>query len=100
MAPDGGGGSRRQQQPRRGDAGDRWIPVKSTAEKERQAAATKCRGKKSLGERTLIFGSVYHVMNSTYIHLRTKDPNIYMYRRGEYIKNPWINTIIKKLIHI
>jgi hypothetical protein len=41
-----------------------------------------------LGERTLIFGSVYHVMNSTYIHLRTKDPNIYMYRRGEYIKNP------------
>jgi hypothetical protein len=31
---------------------------------------------------------VKSVMNSTYIHLRVRDPNIYMYRRGEYTKNP------------
>jgi hypothetical protein len=31
---------------------------------------------------------VYFVMISTYIYLRAKDPNIYMYRRGEYTKNP------------
>jgi hypothetical protein len=31
---------------------------------------------------------VYHVMNNTCIHLRAKGPNIYMYRRGEYTKNP------------
>jgi hypothetical protein len=33
-------------------------------------------------------GSVYHVMNSTCIYLRAKGLNIYMYRRGEYTKNP------------
>jgi hypothetical protein len=38
--------------------------------------------------RTLKGGSIYHGMNSTCIHLRAKDPNIYMYRRGKYIKNP------------
>jgi hypothetical protein len=37
---------------------------------------------------TLICGSVYHVMNSTYIHLRTKDPNIYIYRRRRIYKDP------------
>jgi hypothetical protein len=46
---------------------------------------------------TLIYGSAYHVMNSTYIHLRAKDPNIYMYRRGRiYKEQPWRNTIIEK----
>jgi hypothetical protein len=39
-------------------------------------------------EKTLISGSVYHVINSTYIHLRVKGSHIYMYRRGEYTKNP------------
>jgi hypothetical protein len=34
------------------------------------------------------FGSVYHVMNSTCIHLRVKGPNIYMYRRGRIYKKP------------
>jgi hypothetical protein len=34
------------------------------------------------------FGSIYHVMNITCIHLRAKSPNIYMYRRGEYTKTP------------
>jgi hypothetical protein len=33
-------------------------------------------------------GSVYHVMNSTCIHLRTGGPNIYMYMKGKYTKNP------------
>jgi hypothetical protein len=28
------------------------------------------------------------VMNSTCIHLRNKGSNIYIYKRGEYIKNP------------
>jgi hypothetical protein len=31
---------------------------------------------------------IVSVMNNTCIHLRAKGPNIYMYRRGEYIKNP------------
>jgi hypothetical protein len=31
--------------------------------------------------------SVYHVINNACIHLRVKCLNIYMYRRGEYIKN-------------
>jgi hypothetical protein len=37
---------------------------------------------------TLICGSVYHVMNSTCIHLRVKGLNIYMYRRGRIYKEP------------
>jgi hypothetical protein len=37
---------------------------------------------------TLIFGSWYYVMNSTRIHLRTESPNIYMYMKGKYTKNP------------
>jgi hypothetical protein len=45
---------------------------------------------------TLKIGSVYHVMNSTCIHLRAKGPNIYMSRRGEIYKEPLKNTIIKK----
>jgi hypothetical protein len=35
-------------------------------------------------------------MNSTCIHLRAEDPNMYMYRRREYTKNPRRNTIIEK----
>jgi hypothetical protein len=31
---------------------------------------------------TLICDCGYHVMNNTYIHLRVKVPNIYMYKRG------------------
>jgi hypothetical protein len=34
------------------------------------------------------FGSVYHVMTSTCIHLRVKDLNIYMYRRERIYKEP------------
>jgi hypothetical protein len=49
---------------------------------------------------TLIFGSVYHVINITYIHLRANDPNIYMYKRKKIYKEPYKNTIIKMLIHI
>jgi hypothetical protein len=30
----------------------------------------------------------YHVRNNTCIHMRAGGPNIYMYRRGKYIKNP------------
>jgi hypothetical protein len=37
---------------------------------------------------TLNSGSVYHVRNNTCIHSRANDPNIYIYRRGEYTKNP------------
>jgi hypothetical protein len=49
--------------------------------------ATKCSTRLGRsGERettlTLKSGSVYHVMNITCIHLRAKDLNIYMYRRG------------------
>jgi hypothetical protein len=49
---------------------------------------------------TLIFDSVYHVINITYIHMRDNDPNIYMYKRGKIYKEPYKNTIIKMLIHI
>jgi hypothetical protein len=31
---------------------------------------------------------VKSVMNSTYIHLRVRDLNIYMYRRGRIYKEP------------
>jgi hypothetical protein len=37
---------------------------------------------------TLIFGSVYHVMNSTCIHMRTGGLNIYIYMKEKYTKNP------------
>jgi hypothetical protein len=37
---------------------------------------------------TLVFASVYHVMNSTCIHLRGRGPNIYMYKRGRIYKEP------------
>jgi hypothetical protein len=37
---------------------------------------------------TLKTGSVYHVMNNTFIHLRVKSPNIYMYKRGRIYKEP------------
>jgi hypothetical protein len=42
-------------------------------------------GKRTL---TLKIGFVYHVMNSTYIHLRTGGPNIYMYMKGKIYKEP------------
>jgi hypothetical protein len=57
--------------------------------KKRGASATPGSvargGEKNL---TLVFGSVYHVLNDTYIHLRAKGPNIYMYRRGRIYKDP------------
>jgi hypothetical protein len=37
---------------------------------------------------TLKIGSIYHVMNSTCIHLKAKDLNIYMYRRRRIYKEP------------
>jgi hypothetical protein len=37
---------------------------------------------------TLIFGSIYYVMNNICIHLRAKGLNIYMYRRGRIYKEP------------
>jgi hypothetical protein len=37
---------------------------------------------------TLVCGSVYHIMNSTCIHLREKGQNIYMYRMGRIYKEP------------
>jgi hypothetical protein len=37
---------------------------------------------------TLKIGSLYHVMNSTCIHLRVKGLNIYMYRRRRIYKEP------------
>jgi hypothetical protein len=39
-------------------------------------------------EEALISGSVYHVINSTYIHLRAKSSHIYMYRRERIYKEP------------
>jgi hypothetical protein len=51
-------------------------------------AMTKCKEKIVGREKTLISGSVYHVMNNTYIHLRTKGSHIYMYRRGRIYKEP------------
>jgi hypothetical protein len=43
-------------------------------------------------------GSVYHVMNITYIHLRAIDSNI---QEGENMQRTiWRNTIIGRLVHI
>jgi hypothetical protein len=45
--------------------------------------------------------ALYHVMNSTCIHLRVRGSYIYMYRKGKIYKEPpWRNTIIERLIHI
>jgi hypothetical protein len=66
----------------------------------------KCKEKIMGREKTLISGSVYYVMNITYIHMRTEDPNIYIYiyiciGRGKYTKNPLEKyTIIENLLHI
>jgi hypothetical protein len=58
--------------------------------KKRGASATPGSvargGEKNL---TLVFGSVYHVLNDTCIHLRAKGPNIYTcIEGGEYTKTP------------
>jgi hypothetical protein len=37
---------------------------------------------------TLVFGSVYHVMNSTCIDMRALGLNIYMYKRGKIYEEP------------
>jgi hypothetical protein len=52
---------------------------------EVRCARSREREKRTL---TLFCGSVYHVRNSTCIHLRTGGPNIYMYMKGKYTKNP------------
>jgi hypothetical protein len=48
--------------------------------------------RKNCGERektlTLISTFVYHVMNSTCIDMKTIGPNIYMYMKEKYTKNP------------
>jgi hypothetical protein len=57
--------------------------------RKRSAGCDEVQQKKILGRKeTLISSSVYHVTNGTCMHLRHKGSNIYMYRRGEYIKNP------------
>jgi hypothetical protein len=63
-------------------------------------AAMKC--KKLVGrEETLISGSIYYVINSTCIHMGIRGPNIYIYMKVKYTKNPWRNTIIIKAnIHL
>jgi hypothetical protein len=58
-------------------------------DEEQEPTMAKCRNR---GEEKITLTqkiiSVYHVMNSTYIHLRTEDPNIYMYMKEKYTKNP------------
>jgi hypothetical protein len=50
----------------------------------------KCDGRMWEERDNLILkiGSVYHIRNSTCIYPRVKCLNIYIYRRGEYTKNP------------
>jgi hypothetical protein len=49
------------------------------------------RQERRLGEERKLnpnFGSVYHVINNTCIHLSAKDPYIFMYRKGRIYKEP------------
>jgi hypothetical protein len=59
-------------------------------DEEWKPTMVKCRNR---GEEkitlTLKIGSIYHVINSTCIHLRVKSPNIYMYRRGRTYIEPY-----------
>jgi hypothetical protein len=92
----GGGGDRRHRIPTwsktRAVAWLHSVEQKNHGEEaeEKRLAVGQSARKKSLGERkrilTLICGSVYHVMNKTYIHLRAKGPNIYMYKRERIYK--------------
>jgi hypothetical protein len=65
-------------------------------------AMTKCKVKKNHGrEESLIFGFIYHVMNSTCIHLRTRGLNIYMYMKEKIYKEPYEEIQkYKRLIYI
>jgi nitrogen fixation/metabolism regulation signal transduction histidine kinase len=58
---------------------------------KKKPTALKCNQIARERERTTLTlktGSIYHVMNSTCIHLRAKDSNLYMYRRGRIYKEP------------
>jgi hypothetical protein len=66
-----------------------------TEESRRPREGRSGDGKKSVKlwrarktNQTLKFGSVYHVMNNTCIHLRVRGLNIYMCRRGRIYKEP------------
>jgi hypothetical protein len=70
---------------------DSWqIGAVCVQDQEWKPTMVKCRNR---GEEkitlTLKIGSVYHVINSTCIHLRVNSPNIYICTGGEeYTKNP------------
>jgi hypothetical protein len=58
-------------------------------DEEQESTMAKCRNR---GEEKITLTqkivSIYHVMNSTCIHLRTEQLNIYMYMKEKYINNP------------
>jgi hypothetical protein len=57
--------------------------------KKQDRSRMKCRELWERGKTlTLNSGSVYYVRNNTYIHLRAKSLNIYMYRRERIYKEP------------
>jgi hypothetical protein len=67
-----------------------------TVEKPKKNDKEKTDSDEVLETITRKTGSIYHVMNNTCINLRTKDPNIYMYRRERIYKKTWRNIIIEK----
>jgi hypothetical protein len=68
------------------------VEERNASSEEKSATKVQVQHQEQLlGRRenlTLVYGSVYHVMNNTCIHLRAKSPNIYMYRRGRIYKEP------------
>jgi hypothetical protein len=91
--PDGGWKSHHSQQAstldEEGACGQRVLTKEEPATKEKShGGEIGWKSVRSSYEPSPKTSSVYHVMNITYIYLRIKHSNIYMYRRGEYRKNP------------
>jgi hypothetical protein len=65
------------------DATVQGEDVRKRSRKNFRRQRRSAKGKKSSGEieKTLILnsGSIYHVRNNTYIHLRVEGSNMYMY---------------------
>jgi hypothetical protein len=75
------------------DRSDKLLcKAKNIARSEEKRDEEHARSARNRGEErrtlTLKIGYVYHVMNSSCIHLRAEGSNIYMYRRGRIYKEP------------
>jgi hypothetical protein len=82
----------RRSSPRRQDVGGPAIKEASKNDRPEDLRVTKCKEKITGREKTLISSSIYHVTNNTCIHLKTRNPNIYMYMIENIYKELSKNT--------